>query len=421
MQYTGAKGLFLALFLKRGALAVVTTILVAVSFAAGKVSSAQTTSPRREGVLYGLFIGIDKYKDLRIPPLEYAGADAKAMHDLLRQRTPYSLGEFVLLTNDEATRQRILEALKRMSNAGEDDTVLVYIASHGATEEEIGKRDNAFLIPYDAVPGNLKQTGLSLEDLPKFLDPIWAKRIFLIIDACYSGNSIGRTFSFGPQRRSAPNLNEVMRLMTETKGRAVLSASRPDEVSIELHNLKHGAFTYFLMEGMKGHADQDGNRLITMNELYSYVRQKVLALSTELKVPQHPLLQASLDGDPVLTLAAMPRKDDEQAFRHLIEQAKLSFQATRVVVLADGQAQIEMYVSGQLFGSWKEPKREVLIPRRLFAKGETSVEIKLVAKNERGGVEKRFKLHQGQDIGVFVEAPKRSTTPVEPVLVPMAP
>ena len=64
----------------------------------------------------------------------------------------------------------------------------------------------------------------------------------------------GRTCSLPDLNRenlSAKFLDDIAR----EEGRIVITASGPGEVSLELPELGHGVFTYFLLEGLYGKAD----------------------------------------------------------------------------------------------------------------------------------------------------------------------
>lgn len=43
--------------------------------------------------------------------------------------------------------------------------------------------------------------------------------------------------------------------LTRSKGRAIITASRPAEVSVELPELGHGIFTHYVVTGLKGAGD----------------------------------------------------------------------------------------------------------------------------------------------------------------------
>ena len=67
------------------------------------------------------------------------------------------------------------------------------------------------------------------------------------------------------------------------------------QIAKPLKEAQHGMFSYFLMKGMEGGADADGNNEITARELHSYVRENVVQQSGDLQVPE---LQG--DGEKVL-------------------------------------------------------------------------------------------------------------------------
>jgi len=63
--------------------------------------------------------------------------------------------------------------------------------------------------------------------------------------------------------------------LTRAKGRAIITASRSTEVSLELAELGHGLFTYYLVQGLQGAADLNGDRIVALQELYEYLEQQV--------------------------------------------------------------------------------------------------------------------------------------------------
>jgi uncharacterized caspase-like protein len=77
------------------------------------------------------------------------------------------------------------------------------------------------------------------------------------------------------------------------KGTVIITASGANEVSMESDEFKHGIFTYFLLEGLKGKADVDDDGLITVDELYRYVSDHVARASSQ---EQHPVKKGSVEG-----------------------------------------------------------------------------------------------------------------------------
>jgi uncharacterized caspase-like protein len=83
------------------------------------------------------------------------------------------------------------------------------------------------------------------------------------------------------------------KLSTTAAGTAFLLSSKSEEYSLESQGLRQGIFSHYLVEGLKGQADADGNKLVTLDELYSYVYSHVREYSGNL---QSPVLAGDMDG-----------------------------------------------------------------------------------------------------------------------------
>jgi hypothetical protein len=93
-----------------------------------------------------------------------------------------------------------------------------------------------------------------------------------------SGAAGGRTFA--SKKTRAWDVDELfLERLTRARGRAIITASRPTEVSIELPELGHGLFTYDLVQGLKGAADLNRDGIVSLQELYEYVEQQVTSKS----------------------------------------------------------------------------------------------------------------------------------------------
>jgi uncharacterized caspase-like protein len=120
------------------------------------------------------------------------------------------------------------------------------------------------------------------------------------LDTCYSGAAGGRTFS--SKRTRAASIDDLfLERLTRAKGRAIVTASRSTEVSIELPELGHGLFTYYLVSGLKGAADTNRDSIVSLQELYEYVEQQVTARSRAAGGNQHPVMKGELEGVLPLT------------------------------------------------------------------------------------------------------------------------
>jgi uncharacterized caspase-like protein len=119
--------------------------------------------------------------------------------------------------------------------------------------------------------------------------------VVVFLDACYSGAAGGRTFTSKKTRAGAVD-DLFLERLTRSKGRAIITASRTSEVSIELPELGHGIFSYYLINGLKGAADLNRDGIVSLQELYEYLEQQVTAKSRSVGGNQHPVMKGELEG-----------------------------------------------------------------------------------------------------------------------------
>ncbi len=262
------------------------------SMAVGGESKSQSSSPsgpRTKFSLWAVVIGINNFQDKDIPPLKYAVPDAQGFKNYLESQKETGLYKSVnikYLTNKDATLQNIKAALGEfLVDARGDDIVYIFIAGHGMVDAQ----GDSYILTYDARAKNLYSTALPMEEFKKLLkDRIYAERTIVIADACHSGG-------IGTNMRGARDLSmdEFRKFLETSKGRAILTASRARELSQEDPKLGHGLFTYYLLQGLKGKADANGDGVITLNELNDYLYMQVVKASGS---SQHPELKGEFDN-----------------------------------------------------------------------------------------------------------------------------
>ncbi|MGD8882833.1 MAG: caspase family protein [Desulfobacterales bacterium] len=249
--------------------------------------------------LWAVVVGIDSYPNIR--PLKYAVADARAFYDLLVMGNQVPAENVFLLLNEQATLPALRSTLgtKVKNKAGADDMVIIYFAGHGATERDMMSPDGdgleKYLLPYEANPNDLYASALPMREVAHIFHRIRSERLVFVADACYSGASGGRTVSVTEVRA---NLSDrFLERLAGGKGKVIITASSANEVSVEKDELGHGVFTYYLIQGLRGPADTDADGLVTIDEVYRYVSEKVPAATGQ---EQHPVKKGSVEGQLVM-------------------------------------------------------------------------------------------------------------------------
>jgi uncharacterized caspase-like protein len=70
----------------------------------------------------------------------------------------------------------------------------------------------------------------------------------------------------------------------------VMSASASSQISSSSPDLKHGIFSYYLMKGLEGDADDNKDGTITIGKLQSYLSEKVPRFAMKMNRTQEPQL-----------------------------------------------------------------------------------------------------------------------------------
>lgn len=239
------------------------------------------------GGYYGVFVGISNYQ-VSAYNLNYADDDAIEIAQTLAAGANWDWGNIILLLNEEAGKTAIREAIFAMaSRMSSDDHFVFYFSGHGTFGPDLPPFDEAdgleeYLVPNDALRGSTAND-ISDDELESWLAAIPGSNVAVITDASWSGGifkSINRVkfisrsdeavFS-GPTGRGN-FLKDIGR-----PGYIVITASDDHESPSESSILQHGVFTYYLLEGLMGDADANGNLSISVEELYDFSAPRVNA------------------------------------------------------------------------------------------------------------------------------------------------
>lgn len=241
------------------------------------------------GERWAVVIGLGEYQDPRIPPLRFARQDAEAVRDFLQSESA-GLGGFspervAVLLNEEATYRNIRSALfSFLRSATDDDIVLVYFAGHGAPDP--GRLQDHYLLAYDTDLDDLPATALLMEDVSDAVRRLYFRHLVILADACHSGGVGGQTAT---RDLSLNTVNSAFlnRMEASIGGQVTFTASQVNQLSQEDPRWGggHGVFTWYLLEGLRGGADEDGDRIVTLGETMEFVRDRVRRDTRNAQIP----------------------------------------------------------------------------------------------------------------------------------------
>jgi uncharacterized caspase-like protein len=229
--------------------------------------------------LYVLAVGISQYQDAELR-LGLAAKDALdfalAWND--QKGRMYSGVEVRSYTDAHATKGNILDGLEWLQRqVTQKDVAVLFFAGHGINDPN----GVFYFLPVDADVERLKRTGISQSDITSTVAAI-AGKVLVFIDACHSGNLMGKTKRRGLVVSSGAVVNE---LASAENGAVVFSSSTGRQYSQEKPEWGNGAFTKALVEGFSGKADFKSTGRITVNMLDLYVSERVKELTEGQQTP----------------------------------------------------------------------------------------------------------------------------------------
>lgn len=259
---------------------------------------------------WALVVGIGHFTDAQIPQLNYTGSDATAFAAALKDP---SIGGFPadnvhVLTDDQATTKNIKEELNWIARHAEpNDLVVIYVATHGTPRTTDSAGGANYLITYDTEVysgGKLDEDALYATAYPmvELADAVSTRmkalRTAVFLDTCYSGGAAGDNAA-APLANTAPS-GAMLAHMSDGTGRIVMAASEVNEESLESSQLKHGYFTYYLLQTLKSSKGQT-----PLSQVYASVAQQVSQSVSSQGMHQHPVMNRS-SSDADFALRAPP-------------------------------------------------------------------------------------------------------------------
>jgi hypothetical protein len=249
------------------------------------------TQPKRDAV--AVIIGIADYTSL--PRADFANDDAREFYDYASRGLGIAPENIKLLVDAEAGQLDILRTFRAWLPQRVKPTTDVYVfySGHGLPSAD-GK--GLYLLPVGTDRDFVDKTAVLQSEINAALQLAKPKSVTLFLDSCYSGLAkTGATLL-----ASARPLVLASTLNAFPPEFTVISAAQHDQISSSSPELKHGIFSYFLMRGMEGEADTNGDGRITVGEMHAYLADQVARQAGAVNRLQTPQLL----GDPSRVLVA---------------------------------------------------------------------------------------------------------------------
>jgi formylglycine-generating enzyme len=233
-----------------------------------------------------VIVGVNRFRDARIAPLNYATNDAQTVAKALGS-LGFPASNITVLLDIQATKgeiERVLSSVVRRATVPAD-RLFLFFATHGMTVPLPGGGEEGYLLFHDTDPTDLPYTALSMSALKQMGQRIPARHILVAVDACYGGYSLVRA-------QAPPVLDRrYLELLAQSRVIQVITAGRKNQPVLEEQG--HGGFTRKLLDGLLGHADSNRDSVITGTELAAWMHPRVAQASDNKQDMQF----GNLDGE----------------------------------------------------------------------------------------------------------------------------
>ena len=205
--------------------------------------------------IYAVIVGVATYNHMS--SLRYTDDDAYHLYAFLKSPEGGAIPDdhISILIDDAATKKNIARDISAtFAKADENDVIMLYMSGHGL--------EGAF-VPADFDGSN---NLFAYDDILNLIDASRAKHKIYITDACHSGSMYA---SKTPYQLALTDF--YSRFSKSSGGTAVITSSKSDEVSLEYSGMRHGVFSHYLIQGLKGDANKNDDHLVTVEELFNYI------------------------------------------------------------------------------------------------------------------------------------------------------
>jgi hypothetical protein len=269
---------------------------------------------------WALLIGINRYPNFA-PRGQLSGCvnDVQVIRQVLTESFNFPEDHITLLTDEQATREGILAAMKDLvARVGQDDIVVFHYSGHGSqmTDVEGDEPDglDETVVPFDSGRAPHENRDIKDDEIYLWLRNLTAKTslVTLIFDCCHSGNIVRDSFG-GETRWVEADLRPLEQLPPSPippTARALLEGGRDlgpsgwlplgeryvllagcssNERSFEIEEpagVRHGALTYFLAQELR--AVKSG---ATYRDVFEAAAPRVSSRFAD----QHPQLEGARD------------------------------------------------------------------------------------------------------------------------------
>ena len=347
---------------------------------------ATASNPRTQQLKQGqvklwmVLVGVNYYQDNQIPNLRYCANDCKQLAETLTIATQQFQEREIIALHDSGEKppelSEIIASIQQFRLAKPEDTVLFYFSGHGYLDSN----NRPVLCVADTNLEDLAGTGLKIDILLNELRKCKAQRQLVWLDACQEEQQDNRI-----RQNTTGQLLAVLEQQAEQSHDfyAMLSCDKTER-SWEIPELKHGLFTYCLIEGLRGKAANAEGK-IDADSLFKYVER---SSNKFIEYKKKPLDENNFSKGLVIN----PSKRNIPKVKRLPFNA---FQTPRRIVKGSGELIIGLATSSTnrralIVDNLSASEADISLCRILQAKGNFAVNYYFIRDKHRLDIQQKI-------------------------------
>ncbi|MBC7659740.1 MAG: caspase family protein [Chitinophagaceae bacterium] len=269
----------------------------------------------RDAVLEGLrpkkfvlSIGMGKFQDPVWRELRFSRKDARDVYGFFRKdEKNFDGGELLSDIDHPLGPDDIRKAFARLEqdNRNEEDTVVVYVSTHGTVAYKDDGKVGRYIVTSKTDPKHMKDTALDYDQLVSSFQALKSRKKVLILAFCHSG--VGKSVLTPEMKRALAQLKGPYfeePIQERSEGSIILTASGWREPALEDERLQNDVYTHYLIEGFT--QDRNGDGAVSITEAHAYAAQKTYDYTQGRQRPS--AIMELLGSDPIIVSGSLKEK-----------------------------------------------------------------------------------------------------------------
>jgi tetratricopeptide (TPR) repeat protein len=283
------------------------------------IKKQRDNNNKNKNIKKALVIAVSDYNYLE--SIEFCKNDGQEMYIVLK-KNGYDIPDNCRLigyVDSQRLKNAIYDFFTNEYNKP-DDTLVLYYSGYCV----LNMWGSLFLAPSDMDSDQPFKSGFHFDDLINLMLACNSLRVVTILDIYFSRLQTSKGFTdIGGEEATTRIANNIFEKQSEKLkqgvGRCLLAASQGYEEAYDTQEKGHSIFTYYLLEGLKGHknaVNDEGN--VTFDILTHFIRRNIESLISKKRPKQSPIIkEEASSGEIVLTGYPELRKPKESNYSPL--------------------------------------------------------------------------------------------------------